>query len=46
MNEKGILSSPNINQNRMLCLAAAKMVKPFYVSDEVRRIVLRIEDYV
>jgi hypothetical protein len=35
---KGILSSPNVKPGKVLPPATAEMVKEFYVSDEISRI--------
>jgi hypothetical protein len=44
--EKGILSSPNVKPGNVLPPASAEMVKHFYVSDEISRIMPGTKDYV
>jgi hypothetical protein len=44
--EKGILSGPNVKPGKVLPPATAEMVKQFYVSDEISRIMLGTKDYV
>jgi hypothetical protein len=44
--EKLILSSPNVKPGKVLPPATAEMVKQFYVSDEVSRIIPGTKDYV
>jgi hypothetical protein len=44
--EKAIWSSPNVIPGKVLPPATAEMVKQFYVSDEIDRIMPRIKDNV
>jgi hypothetical protein len=44
--EKEIFSSPTVNPGKMLPLATAAMLKQFYASDNLSRIIARIKDYV
>jgi hypothetical protein len=44
--EKGILSSPNVKSGKVLPPAIAEMVKQFYVSDEISRIMPETKDYI
>jgi hypothetical protein len=44
--EKGILSSPNVKPGKVLPPATAEVVKQFYVSDEIGRIMPGTKDYV
>jgi hypothetical protein len=44
--EKGILSSPSVESSKVLPPATAEMVKQFYVSDEINKIIPGTKDYV
>jgi hypothetical protein len=46
VNKRGILSSPDVKPGKLLPPATAEIVKQFYVSDEISRIMPGTKDYV
>jgi hypothetical protein len=46
VDEKGVLSIPNVKPDKVLPPATAEMVKQFYVSHEISRVTPGTKDYV